>query len=266
VSGSLCKHGRGFIPIVGEPFSGPACYRSDRIFVVLQLAGALDHELEHQAAVLRAAGHPVIPLTLEQPSAVAAQIVCWQVAIAITGAIIGLNPFDEPDTVAMNAYVRRRLAEVTEQTITPPAPEDAALERRMRRLVPAFADAHYVALVGYGLSHPRYAAHLHALRRLLLKSRHIATLIVDPLRDHAYSIQLLHAGRPGGLALALTAAPEADVQVPNEAWSLRDLRQIRAAADTAAWNRMQRPWFQLDLGVDPEETLQRIYHQLATLL
>lgn len=257
VAASLGKHGRGFVPVVGEPLAGPAAYRTDRSFVVLRQAEAADAALEQQIAALRAAGQPLVVLTLAGPESTLAHQLVWQVAVAVAASVIGVNPFDEPDTVAMRDYIQRRLLDLASSTLQPR--ESLSAAQVAQAALPQLQRVGWVALVSYLPPTAQLQAELSALRRLLLRRAGLASLLVFPLRDHAWSVQLLHAGRPDGLILALTSG-RAQATPPDQ--PLARLAALRQTVELAAWRRMGRPALELALDDDPLPGLRALYAAL----
>lgn len=264
VAASLGKHGRGFVPILAEPLGAPRVYRSDRSFVALRRSEQPDAVLDQQIAALRAAGQPVIVCTLNSLNDLLAHQLCWQVAAAVAASIIGVNPFDEPDTVAMRDYIQRRLAEPPPLARESQARSDPSVD--LSDALPLLRSASWIALVSYMPLSPQQTAALSALRRLLLDRAGLASLVVYPLRDHVYSVQLLHAGRPGGVMLVLQPpARRAHSGVaPSE--RLAALSNMRLSVELAAWRRMQRAVVELELAGDSAAELRALYAALDKLL
>ena len=104
---STGKQGKGVIPVDLEPVGDPAAYGDDRLFVHLKLKGDDDRELEARLAALEAAGQPVVRITLADRDLIGQEFFRWEIATAMAGAIIGIDPFDQPDVEA--AKVKTRL-------------------------------------------------------------------------------------------------------------------------------------------------------------
>ena len=100
IAESTGKHGTGIVPVDGETLAEPEVYRADRVFVRLGRP-AVDTEWKTETdallAALEAAGHPVIDIPLSGDDWVAGEFVRWEVATAIAGAVLGVDPFDEPN-------------------------------------------------------------------------------------------------------------------------------------------------------------------------
>ncbi|MBI2763312.1 MAG: hypothetical protein HYX54_06120 [Chloroflexi bacterium] len=108
IAESTGKQGVGIVPVDREPLGSVAAYGTDRVFVSLALSESPDpsHGLLEALAV---AGHPVIRLTLEDPMDLGAEFVRWEVATAIAGAVLGIDPFDQPNVEEAKELTRRLL-------------------------------------------------------------------------------------------------------------------------------------------------------------
>jgi transaldolase/glucose-6-phosphate isomerase len=103
---STGKDGTGVIPVVGEPLGDPDQYGDDRLFVALGDGGdaaGLDR--------LAAAGHPVWTVGYEGLGDLGGQVLLWEAATALCGALLGIHPFDQPDVAAAKAATNQVLAE-----------------------------------------------------------------------------------------------------------------------------------------------------------
>ena len=109
VAESTGKHGDGIIPIVGEPIPDVCATPDRRLLVTIGDVEGI--------AELRASGAPLIELSLEELHDVGAQVLLWEVAVALAGKVLGINPFDQPDVEAAKAAARELL-----DADAPPAP------------------------------------------------------------------------------------------------------------------------------------------------
>jgi glucose-6-phosphate isomerase len=107
VAESTGKHGTGALPVVDEPLGEPGEYGNDRCFVAV----ATEHEPFDDARLdaLERAGHPVLRLTTRQ-NALGAEFFRWEFATAVAGAVLGINPFDEPNVAEAKEKTRQILA------------------------------------------------------------------------------------------------------------------------------------------------------------
>src|SRR5687768_16653317 len=94
VAESTGKHGKGSLPIVDEPLGRPDEYGTDRAFVVMTTDR--DAPDASRVAALEAAGHPILRLST-RIGGLGAEFFRWEFATAVAGAVLGINPFDEPN-------------------------------------------------------------------------------------------------------------------------------------------------------------------------
>jgi len=126
IAESTGKSGVGIIPITGETAVPPERYASDRLFVRVQLAGAAD---ENDALMkgLKALGAPVMEITIAEPAALTAEFVRWEIATAVAGALLGINPFDEPNVAQAKNATHQLLGEFKRQGQMPVARVDQTI-------------------------------------------------------------------------------------------------------------------------------------------
>src|SRR5262249_36814975 len=101
VAESTGKEGRGIVPIDGEPLAGPELYGSDRVCVEVGADPAAETRRLREA--LRSAGHPVLRWSVPEPLAIGASFLRWEIATATVGAVLGIDPFDEPNVAEAKA-------------------------------------------------------------------------------------------------------------------------------------------------------------------
>ena len=103
---STGKAGRGVVPIVDEELGPPAAYGPDRLFVHLRVDDDAEPGQDAALADLAEAGHPVVTLPVPGRAAVAGELFRWELATAACGAVLGVNPFDQPDVEAAKVAAR----------------------------------------------------------------------------------------------------------------------------------------------------------------
>ncbi len=117
VAESTGKEGKGVLPVVGEPVGSPDVYGDDRLFVHLQLAGDDTHDAAVQT--MEEAGHPLVRLRLNDLYDLGGQFFLWEMATAVAGHRMGINPFEQPNVEAAKVLARRMVAEYKEKGSLP---------------------------------------------------------------------------------------------------------------------------------------------------
>ena len=117
IAESTGKEGKGILPVVGEPLGLPDAYDDDRLFVCLYLGG--EGRDEDKMKILEEAGHPVLRIFLQDRYDLGGQIFLWEVATAVAGHILEINPFDQPDVEAAKNLTRKMIARYQEKRALP---------------------------------------------------------------------------------------------------------------------------------------------------
>ncbi|CAN5189870.1 hypothetical protein BH20ACT9_BH20ACT9_20390 [soil metagenome] len=226
VAESLGKDGTGVVPVVGEPAGAPGAYGDDRAFVELRLAG----QAAPGAAALADAGRPVLVLDMPDRLDLGAEFVRWEAATALAGALLGVNPFDEPNVSESKANTRAILDEVTGGgALAPPEGGDVAT------LLDEVGAGDYVSLQAYL---PPVAEAQRALRRarVLLRDRLGVATTAGFGPRFLHSTGQLHKGGPDSVvALQIVDASLWDggdgADIPDRDYDFATLVRAQAAGD-----------------------------------
>jgi len=251
---STGKQGRGLIPVADEPLGSPAVYGNDRIFTYVELTGHHDPAQRAALAALAAAGHPVVTLTINDPADIGQEFFRWEIAVAVAGAIIGIDPFDQPDVEASKIKTRA-LTDAYEKGETPPAEQPIYTGEGVKLFAdPANADAlgrqatltdylkHHFARIGPG----DYAALLAFIDRTAEATDQL-TAVRTRIRDRTkaatcvgFGPRFLHStgqaykGGPNtGVVLQITCDDAHDIAVPGHKYSFGVVKAAQASGDLA---------------------------------
>src|SRR5262249_49334620 len=114
---STGKHGVGIVPVDLEPLGAASAYGPDRTFVRVALAGsegattADGRPADALIDELAAAGHPVIRIDLPDAIDIGGEFVRWEFATAVAGAVLRIDPFDQPNVEEAKDKTRAVLAQ-----------------------------------------------------------------------------------------------------------------------------------------------------------
>ena len=103
---STGKLGKGIIPVDREQLGKPEVYGSDRVFAYIRLESAPDAAQDAKLAAIEKAGHPVVRISMTDVYDLGQEFFRWEIATAVAGAIIGINPFNQPDVEASKVVTR----------------------------------------------------------------------------------------------------------------------------------------------------------------
>jgi glucose-6-phosphate isomerase len=256
IAESTGKHGTGIVPVDLEPLGTIEAYGQDRVFVRLALDGgeafsAGDALVEAAAA----AGHPVIRIDLADPIDLGAEAFRWEVATAIAGAVLGIDPFDQPNVEEAKDLTRKVLAAAeTGAAPTPPPPAlvtdsrlalhgDAALRltagdgtlvgELARHLARRKPNA-YLALQAFIEPSDAASAALGRIRAMLRDATRCATTAGFGPRFLHSTGQLHKGGTATGWFLQLTSDHPVDRPIPGWPYTFGRLIDAQAEGDFAA--------------------------------
>jgi transaldolase / glucose-6-phosphate isomerase len=227
VAESTGKQGLGVIPVVGEPTASPGSYGDDRAFVAMRWRGEGPDALD----ALTEAGHPVLQVDLGDALDVAAEFVRWEVATAFAGALLDVNPFDEPNVSESKANTGAILREVEDGGELPP-PEDGDVAW----LLAGLAAGDYLTVQAYLEPTAAHAEALHRLRIAVRDRTRVATTVGWGPR-FLHSTGQLHKGGPGTVAAlqivdsSLWQPASADVEIPGRPYDFATLVRAQAVGD-----------------------------------
>jgi len=266
---STGKHGRGIVAIGDEPLGAPACYGDDRLFAYVRLASAPDASQDAAIGALEAAGHAVVRVEIEDVRDLGAEFFRWEMATAVAGAVLRLNPFDQPD-VESAKLAARALMDAYEKDGALPAPEPLLDEDGIRiHADPGLAGAaagglagvlgahlarlgpgDYLGINAYLERSDAVEADLAALR-LAVRDRHRVATMRGYGPRFLHSTGQLHKGGPAsGVFLQLTADDPDPLPIPEQRYSFGVLSGAQAQGDfevlvergrRALWARLSDP-------------------------
>jgi len=142
VGESTGKGGQGIVPIAGEGLADPARYSNDRVFVDIALAGdATTPDRNARLEALESAGHPVVRIEIADTLDLVQEVFRWEIAIAVASALLGLNPFDQPDVEAAKIASRELMAQTGQGGGLPTQKADLEADGVRLFVAPALNDA-----------------------------------------------------------------------------------------------------------------------------
>ena len=251
VAESTGKNGVGVVPIAGEITGGVSTYGHDRLFVEVRRRNAGAAAQSTEAGRLEAAGHPTATIEWDELPALGAEFVRWEVATAVAGAILEINPFDEPNvkqakdatTTLLNAYQSQGALPQTKPDLTTDASITLTASRAAREqlagrpsdaLLTLIRPGDYFALLAYVGPDPDLAGELAAFRNSVRDRTRAATMFgVGP--RYLHSTGQLHKGGPNtGVFVLITASPRADLDIPGYPFTFGTLELAQALGDFAS--------------------------------
>ena len=261
---STGKRGRGIIPVVGEVLHSPEHYGNDRVFVYLGFGPDPDREQEASIAALEESGQPVVRIGIRDADSIGQELFRWEIATAVVGAELGINPFDQPDVEASKIITRELMSEYEAKGAFPvesPVFRDDALSvfaagrpgaRDLAGCMSAFLGSvgpgDYIAILAYAPMEESAGAALEGLREVLGGGGRTATTLGFGPR-YLHSSGQLHKGGPNtGAFLILVSEDAEDIPVPGHAHTFGAVKTAQARADARALVERGRRVLRIDVG------------------
>ncbi|HTV74806.1 MAG TPA: bifunctional transaldolase/phosoglucose isomerase [Candidatus Acidoferrales bacterium] len=286
IAESTGKSGVGIVPIEGETLGLPHEYSDDRLFVYVgeglppgpHITGQMDAAtIALRLETLASAGHPVIRLSMNDVYDIGEQFALWEIATATAGAVLGIDPFDQPNVQESKDNTKRLLAEYAKSgAFSEPA---ARLRTPSAQVIPLAGSAglslgddlgsalaavvsqvrpgDYIAITAYiEMNHE----HQIALREIRLKLRNAlrtaTTIGFGPRFLHSTG-QLHKGGPPTGVFLQLTADPAIDLPIPGMV-SFKTLERAQALGDFESLDKRGRRGVRLHLTAPLDQALEAL--------
>jgi len=255
IAESTGKEGKGLIPIAGEPLGEPSLYGNDRFFIDIRTEGEADAAHDSKLAAIEAAGHPVARIVMKSVDHLGQEFFRFEMATAVAGSILGINPFDQPDVEEAKIKTRELTASF-EKTGALPAEQpvvstdvadlytDEANATALRAAgangdLTSWLKAHlsrsnhgdYVALLGYIARDKATIDALQAMRLEVREKRHVATCAEFGPRFLHSTGQAYKGGPDSGVFLQITADDAKDLPVPGQKASFGVIKAAQARGD-----------------------------------
>ncbi len=261
IAESTGKEGKGILPVVGEAINAPDQYGADRLFVYLRLAGDDTHDAA--VAALEAAGQPVVTIRLRDTYDLGGQFFLWEMATAVSGHSLDIQPFDQPNVESAKILARQMVAEYMDKG---ELPAGQAVEPTAEALTEFLAQGQagdYISLHAYvNSADSELVTLLEQLSNQIGTQTKLATTLGYGPR-FLHSTGQLHKGDGGnGLFIQFTTDATTDADIPDTAGAAEStmsfgvLIMSQALGDGQALLNENRRFIRFHLGTDPHAGIQ----------
>jgi len=258
IAESTGKSGRGIIPIGGEPLGPAGSYGADRFFVMMRTARSARIDTSPLA------GHPVATITLDSTADISGVMYLMEMATALAGAAIGIQPFDQPDVQLSKELARDAIAgkldlsQVDELDV-----DDGGLGETMRQWLESSSPGDYVGIHAFLAPTEEAASILQEARIAIRDATGLATTL-DFGPRFLHSTGQLHKGGPNtGLFVEIVDHPARAVPVPTTDYDFAKLVTAQALGDHLALRRRDRRMLLVCLGEGGYDGLRRVASTLV---
>jgi len=252
IAESTGKNGVAIIPIDREKPQSAVSYGSDRIFVNLKLRGS-DSDVD--LAALHAAGHPVIEIVVDDIYDIGAEFFRWEFATAVAGAVMNLNPFDQPDVESAKIEAKK-ITEEYEQSGSLPKEKpffenehfklfsSESYAARLAGMTDERGLAEYISAHLANIEENDYFASLAYIEMNDANERALQKIRMRVLEKHlpatclGFGPRFLHStgqaykgGANNGVFLQITSDDETDLPVPGQKYTFGVVKTAQARGD-----------------------------------
>ena len=272
---STGKEGKGIIPIDREAVGAPDVYGLDRLFVYIRLQAAPEKSQDDAVDILERAGQPVVRISVADLYDLGQEFFRWEFATAVAGAIMGLNPFNQPDVEASKVATKHITDEYERAGALPV--ESPVLEEEGVRLYadPSYVEilaagmgkspslrnyltAHlnqlaagdYFALLAYVEMNAAHEARLQCIRHIVRATKRVATCLGFGPRFLHSTGQAYKGGPNSGVFLQITCDDAADLPVPGQRYTFGVVKAAQARGDFHVLAERGRRVLRVHLGSD----------------
>lgn len=291
IAESTGKQGKGITPVDREEITTAGHYGSDRIFAYFRLKGGDNALLDDCIAGVKAAGHPVVQFEIDDIYQIGALFFTWEIATAVAGAIMAINPFNQPDVEA-SKIATRQLTDEYEKTgkLSEPAPvfegdgvklfadeKYAAVLRGSSASIPslkAALQAHlgqikagdYFATLAYIQMTEAHEKTIQSFRHKVLYAKKVATCLGFGPRFLHSTGQDYKGGPNTGVFLQITADHAADVAIPGQRYTFGVVIAAQAAGDLTVLQERGRRALRVHLGADVAAGLKHLSNTIKEMV
>ncbi|HEY6351421.1 MAG TPA: bifunctional transaldolase/phosoglucose isomerase [Candidatus Angelobacter sp.] len=288
---STGKQGKGLIPVDREQLGAPEVYGNDRLFVYVRLENAADPAQDSQVEAFRKAGQPVVRIDLAHIYDIGGEFFRWEIATAVAGSIIGINPFDQPDVEA-SKIVTRQLTEEYEKTGKLPEEkplwegdgiklftddrnaanlrktvgDQSSLSGFLRAHLQQLSSGDYFALLAYVQMNCAHEASLQDIRHRVRDRRRVATCLGFGPRFQHSTGQAYKGGPNSGVFLQITCDDAVDLPVPGQKYTFGVVKAAQARGDFQVLAERKRRALRVHLLANVDAGLEKLCNAVEEAL
>jgi len=272
IAESTGKVGKGIIPVDREHLGAPEVYGNDRVFVYVRLESAPDADQDAKVAAIEKAGHPVVRIAMSDIYELGAEFFRWELATAVAGSILGINPFNQPDVEASKVATRTLTSEYEKSGALPaekPIFEEAGIKlftdaRNATDLANILAEqslvgylrAHlgriqagdYFAVLGYLQMNDEHEEALQTIRHAVRDRKRVATCLGFGPRFLHSTGQAYKGGPNSGVFLQVTCDDSVTLPVPGQKYTFGVVKAAQARGDFQVLAERNRRVLRVHLG------------------
>src|SRR6266481_4669701 len=279
IAESTGKQGKGIIPVDREKLAKPEAYGSDRVFAYLRLETKPDKKQDAAVKALEKDGLPVVRISVKNTYNLGQEFFRWEIATAVAGSIIGINPFNQPDVEASKIETRKLTSEYEKTGSLPP--ESPFLETEGIKLYAdekntaalknskTLADAlkfhldrinanDYFGVLAYITMNQQNEDALQVIRHHVRDDKKAATVLGFGPRFLHSTGQAYKGGPNSGVFLQINCEDKIDLPVPGQKYTFSVVKAAQARGDFAVLSERGRRALRIHIGKNVKADLAKL--------
>ena len=279
IAESTGKQGKGIIPVDREKLAKPEAYGSDRVFAYLRLETKPDKKQDAAVLALEKDGLPVVRISVKNTYNLGQEFFRWEIATAVAGSIIGINPFNQPDVEASKIETRKLTSEYEKTGKLPPESpfleaegiklyadeKNTAALRNSKTLADALkfhldrinADD-YFGVLAYITMNQQNEDALQVIRHMVRDDKKAATVLGFGPRFLHSTGQAYKGGPDSGVFLQITCDDKVDLPVPGQKYTFSVVKAAQARGDFAVLSERGRRALRVHIGKNVKADLAKL--------
>ncbi|MGO9324317.1 MAG: bifunctional transaldolase/phosoglucose isomerase [Terracidiphilus sp.] len=295
IAESTGKQGKGITPVDREAIGAPEVYGKDRVFAYVRLKNTADASQDAKVAALEAAGHPVVYFEITDLYEIFGQFFTWEIATAVAGSVIGINPFNQPDVEAAKIETRALTTEYEKSGKLPQrtpfltgkddagttfalyatdayaaklkgAAPNQTLAGILRAHLDQLAAGDYFATLAFLPMFEENEAAIQSFRHKVRDKKRVATCLGFGPRFLHSTGQDYKGGPNTGVFLQITADHADDMDIPGQKYSFGVVIDAQAAGDLAVLESRGRRALRVHLATDVAAGLKALGAAISAAL
>jgi glucose-6-phosphate isomerase len=283
IAESTGKQGVSIIPVDREPLLKAEDYGEDRIFAYLKLKDSGDDSPDEKVSALEAKGQPVVRIELADTANLGQEFFRWEFATAVAGAVMKINPFNQPDVEAAKIEAKKITEEYEETGELPPetpfyeadeiklftsekyageldsyVKDEKSLRKYLEAHVAHLQENDYFAVLAYVEMNAENEELLQSIRAKILESKLVATCLGFGPRFLHSTGQAYKGGANNGVFLQITSDDAEDFPVPEQKFTFGVVKAAQARGDFQVLLDRERRALRVHLGADVKSGLEEI--------
>lgn len=268
VAESTGKEGKGVVPVAGEGLYKNFAYKNDRIFVHISFNCAENNRVKEISSVLKESSHPVFEVEMCDLYTIGAQFLLWEVATAAAGAIMEIDPFDQPNVQLAKTITKGLLVDLEAGKKSPEVSAELLVSANLKGKVNLTSLASDILALAKGNDYIAVLPYLHNAKEvdtvftclrdeIFTRTKHAVLFGYGP--RYLHSTGQLHKGDGNnGIFIIFSADAQTDVKIPAQAYTFADLVNAQALADFKALEEKGRRVIKIHLKTPVLSSLKKI--------